>query len=106
LQALGLGRQQTKYSSIAMEIRSQTKLSPDNLFRPALQRLIPTPWLIVVCIFAIHAIIRFGGLRNAQYLPLSMVIIWPLPSLLSHQQLKSHSLGLKFIGKVEKLVYI
>ena len=59
--------------------------SPLNLFRPALQRLI-SPWLLVTCIFALHAVIRFGGLSNPLFIPLSMVIIWPLPWLLASRQ--------------------
>ena len=52
-----------------------------NTFRPA---GIPA-WLLVVGIFVVHAIIRFGGLTNSQFIALSMVIVWPLPWLLANR---------------------
>jgi len=80
-------RLQSKYSSSSpMEVQFQSKASPDSLFRPAIDRLIPAPRVVVVCIFVIHAILRFGGMWNAQYIALSMVVIWPLPWLLSARQ--------------------
>lgn len=33
----------------------------------------------------IHSIIRFGGLWNPMFIPLSMIILWPLPWLLSNR---------------------
>ena len=69
-------------------------LPTDNLCRPSIQRVFPRSWLVVACIFSIHAVIRFGGLWNALYIPLSMVIIWPLPWLLSPPQSR-RKMGLK-----------
>jgi len=36
----------------------------------------------VALLFLGHAVVRFGGLWNPQLIPLSMIIIWPLPWLL------------------------
>ncbi|MDZ7694240.1 MAG: type II CAAX endopeptidase family protein [Balneolaceae bacterium] len=62
---------------------SADPISDGHLFRPALQRLIPNTLFLVSFIFLIHAAIRFSGLLNPLFIPLSMVIIWPLPWLLS-----------------------
>ena len=59
-------------------------MTPSN--QPLLFRIRGEPWVIATIIFAIHAIIRFGGLWNPQMIPLSMVIIWPLPWLLSSHE--------------------
>lgn len=54
-----------------------------DLFRPPIERLIPRPDLLVAGIFGLHTVVRFGGLWNPVCIPLSMVLIWPLPWLLS-----------------------
>ena len=54
-----------------------------TLFRPALVRLIPAGWLIISFLYLVHAAIRFGGLWNPLFYPLSMVVLWPLPWILS-----------------------
>lgn len=35
---------------------------------------------------AVHAAVRFGGLKDASMIPLSMAIVWPLPWLLSPKE--------------------
>lgn len=55
----------------------------NTLFRSGIQRLIPHSWIIVCMIFFLHASVRFGGLSNPFLIPVSMMIIWPLPWLLS-----------------------
>jgi uncharacterized protein len=42
--------------------------------------------LLIVVIFLIHASIRFGGIWNALFIPLSMIIIWPIPWLFSNRE--------------------
>ena len=56
------------------------------IFRPAIDRRIYSPLLLVGMLFLLHAAIRFGGLNNPLLIPLSMVIIWPLPWLLSGRE--------------------
>ena len=53
------------------------------LFRPGIHRLLPQSWMVVCMIFILHASIRFGGLSNPLFIPVSMMIIWPLPWLIS-----------------------
>lgn len=65
-----------------LEMDANKRLTENELFRPVIHRLISESWLLLVLIFAIHAIIRFGGLWNAMLIPLSMIILWPLPWLL------------------------
>lgn len=50
--------------------------------------------MFIAFIFLIHAVIRFGGLWNSHLIPLSLVIIWPLPWLLSSKEART-ALGLK-----------
>lgn len=54
-----------------------------TLFRPIIKRIIPASWFVISIIFVVHAAIRFGGLWDPLFYPLSMVILWPLPWLLS-----------------------
>ena len=51
------------------------------MFRPAVQRFV-SPVVLVAAVFGVHALIRFGGLWNFQFIALSMVVVWPLPWLL------------------------
>lgn len=51
-------------------------------FRAEIDKLSANTGFIIVCIFPIHAAIRFGGLVNPQLYPLAMVFVWPLPWLL------------------------
>jgi len=44
--------------------------------------MIPISWLVISVIYLVHAAIRFGGLWNPLFYPLSMVLLWPLPWLL------------------------
>jgi membrane protease YdiL (CAAX protease family) len=37
-------------------------------------------------IFLLHATIRFGGISNPLFIPISMMIIWPLPWLISSKE--------------------
>ena len=53
------------------------------LFRPGIHRLLPQSWMVVCMIFILHASIRFGGLSNPLFIPVSMMVIWPLPWLIS-----------------------
>jgi membrane protease YdiL (CAAX protease family) len=57
-----------------------------NLFRPILSNVFPKAWILAVLLFDIHALIRFGGLWNSLLIPLSMMIIWPLPWVLSDKE--------------------
>jgi membrane protease YdiL (CAAX protease family) len=57
-----------------------------KLFRSTLTNTFPKAWILAVLLFDIHAFIRFGGLWNSLLIPLSMVIIWPLPWLLSDKE--------------------
>ena len=43
----------------------------------------PAAWILVAGLFVVHALLRFGGLWNPLYIPLSMILIWPLPWLLA-----------------------
>ncbi len=65
-----------------------------ELFRPVLRKVLPIAWLMITGIFLIHACIRFGGIWNALFIPISMVIIWPIPWLLSNRQAR-YSIGFK-----------
>lgn len=65
-----------------------------KLFRPTLSNLFPKAWILAVLLFDIHAFIRFGGLWSSLLIPLSMVIIWPLPWLLSDRK-NRRNLGLR-----------
>ncbi|MDR9364337.1 MAG: type II CAAX endopeptidase family protein [Balneolaceae bacterium] len=65
-----------------------------NLLRPALVKLFPKAWILAVLLFDVHALIRFGGLWNSLLIPLSMIIIWPLPWILSDKEGRQN-LGLK-----------
>lgn len=53
------------------------------LLRPAFGARTDTEWVVVVVILSVHAVMRFGGLQDASLIPLSMMIIWPIPWLLS-----------------------
>lgn len=57
-----------------------------NLFRPILSKIFPKAWILSLLLLDIHLIIRFGGLWNALFIPLSMVILWPLPWLLCDKE--------------------
>lgn len=50
--------------------------------------------MLVAGIFAIHAGIRFGGLWDPLFIPLSMLIIWPIPWLISPRQAR-YDMGFK-----------
>lgn len=65
-----------------------------NLFRNSIIRIFSKPWILAVFILDIHLFIRFGGLWNPLFIPLSMVILWPLPWLLSNKEGR-RSLGFK-----------
>lgn len=39
--------------------------------------------MLVALIFGIHAVIRFAGLWNTLFIPISLLILWPLPWMLS-----------------------
>ncbi len=41
---------------------------------------------LVLAVFLVHSIIRFAGLWNPIYVPVSMVILWPLPWLFLHKE--------------------
>ncbi|NBC65711.1 MAG: CPBP family intramembrane metalloprotease [Bacteroidetes bacterium] len=57
-----------------------------TLFRPTLSNVFPKAWILALLLFYIHALIRFGGLWNSFLIPLSMIIIWPLPWILSGKE--------------------
>lgn len=57
-----------------------------KLFRPILTNLFPKAWILTVLLFDIHAFIRLGGLWNSLFIPLSMIILWPLPWLLCDKE--------------------
>jgi len=65
-----------------------------ELFRPVLRKIVPVAWLMIVGIFLIHALIRFGGIWNVLFIPLSMIILWPIPWLFSNRQARI-SMGFK-----------
>ena len=65
-----------------------------KLLRPSLTNAFPKAWILAVLLFDIHAFIRFGGLWNPLLIPLSMMIIWPLPWLLSDKEGR-RNIGLK-----------
>lgn len=71
--------------------------SPNNLIRSSLCHILPSAIGWILLIFLIHLIIRFGGLLDPLFIPLSMVILWPLPWVLSdkdgRRELKIASLG-------------
>lgn len=58
----------------------------EDLFRPILSKIFPKAWILAIFIFDVHLFLRFGGLWNAFFIPLSMIILWPLPWLLSDKQ--------------------
>jgi hypothetical protein len=57
-----------------------------NLFRPAFAKIFPHVWILAILIFDLHILIRFGGLWSNYFIPLSMVILWPLPWILSNRE--------------------
>lgn len=57
----------------------------NSMFRSVVRRAASPP-AIVASVFAVHALIRFGGLWSFQMIALSMVIVWPLPWLLCTKQ--------------------
>lgn len=52
-------------------------------FRPWLQRWGVSAEGMVAGLVVGHALLRFGGLWNPLYIPLSMAVVWPLPWMLS-----------------------
>lgn len=58
----------------------------NNTFRPFWINRFPKTWILSIVLYGIHALIRFGGLWNPLLIPLSMIIIWPLPWILSDQE--------------------
>lgn len=54
-----------------------------NLLRPAFDKIFPHVWILAFLIFDVHILIRFGGLWSSYFIPLSMLILWPLPWILS-----------------------
>lgn len=53
------------------------------LFRPGVSKLFSTPWVLMGILFVVHAAVRFGGLWNPILIPISLVMLWPLPWLLA-----------------------
>jgi uncharacterized protein len=74
--------------------QSRTISNDIELFRPVLRRFIPVCWLLIVGIFLIHAFIRFGGIWYTLLIPLSMIVIWPIPWLLSTREARK-AIGFK-----------
>lgn len=64
------------------------KWPKDNwiLFRPLINQVIPVSWLVIGILYFIHATLRFGGLWNPVFIPFSLIILWPLPWLLSTKE--------------------
>lgn len=72
----------------------EDQIDPNNPFRPFLVNSFPKAWILAILIFDIHLFIRFGGLWNALFIPLSMAILWPLPWILSDKK-NRRQLGFK-----------
>lgn len=53
------------------------------IFRPFVSNTFSTAWVLIGTLFIIHAAIRFGGLWNPIIIPISLVMLWPLPWLLA-----------------------
>ncbi|MFO7799803.1 hypothetical protein [Rhodohalobacter sp.] len=60
-----------------------------ELFRPVLRKIIPAAWLMITGIFLIHTLIRFGGIWNPLFIPISMMILWPIPWLFSTREARN-----------------
>ncbi len=58
----------------------------EKLFRPILTKIFPKAWILAILLFDIHLFIRFGGLWSTLFIPLSMIILWPLPWLLCDKE--------------------
>lgn len=52
------------------------------------------PWIVTTALFVIHAAIRFGGLQDPSLIPISMMMIWPIPWILSAREGRS-AIGLR-----------
>ncbi len=65
----------------------------NDIFRPAFLERFPVIGLIGG-IFLVHLLIRFGGIWNVLFIPLSMVIIWPIPWIVSNRRARTN-LGFK-----------
>lgn len=66
-----------------MSVMLREPVTDGPLLRPPLRAAFPRAAVLVAAFFGVHAAIRFGGLVNPGWIPLSMVLVWPLPWLLS-----------------------
>ena len=86
----------------ASYIRFMPDSTQNDIFRPALLERFPVAGLIGG-IFLAHLLIRFGGIWNVLFIPLSMVIIWPIPWLVSNRRAR---MNLGFKGPKSKAWFI
>ena len=58
-------------------------MSSTVLFRPSLH----TPdWVVMFVVLCVHVTIRFQGLADEKFFPLSMLVLWPIPWMLANRE--------------------
>ena len=67
------------------------------VFRPGINRIFTHSWMVLWLIFLLHASVRFGGLYINYLIPISMVLMWPLPWLLCPRSVRIE-MGFKWKG--------
>jgi len=66
----------------------------ERIFRSGLRRGPIRPWAVASVVLLAHAILRFAGLWRPSLIPLSMMLVWPMPWLLSDRHGR-HAIGLR-----------
>jgi membrane protease YdiL (CAAX protease family) len=67
------------------------------VFRHGIYRVFNNPWMVLWFIFLMHASVRFGGLYSSYLIPISMVLLWPLPWLLCPRSIRIE-MGFRWTG--------